>query len=147
VRAVEAALELHDLVAAAEGPGHAQREEGGLGAARHEPHLLGARHRPDDFLGQLDDGLVEEHERGAVPGLALHRLHDRGMRVAEQHGPGAQQVVDVALAVGVPEVRAARVLDDELEAGGATVAAEKAPGQDAAGALEQILLTTHVDRR
>ena len=143
VGAVEATLELQDLLALAEGARHAKREERRLAPARRVAHLLGAWHRPHDLFGQLDRGLVEEEVRGAARHLALDRRDDGRMRVAEQHRPRAQEVVEVPAAVHVPEVGAPALLDDELEPGTAPVAAEHAAGQHLRGASNQIVLVGH----
>jgi hypothetical protein len=58
----------------------AKREERGLGARRGEPHLLRARHRPADLVGQRHDRLVDEEERRAL----LELLADRGDVAREQ---------------------------------------------------------------
>jgi len=60
VGAVEAALELHDLVALAIGARHAEREERRLAAAGRVAHLLGARHGGDNLLGQANGRLVDD---------------------------------------------------------------------------------------
>src|SRR5438445_7062873 len=144
--AVEAALELHDLVAPAEGARHAEREERRLRPARRVPHLLGARDRPHHLLRQLDRGLVEQHVRRAAPYLALDRLDDGGMGVAEEHRAGAEEVVEVASAVHVPEVGAAAFLHDELEASAAPVIAEQATRERVCGASQEVVLIGHDER-
>ena len=143
VRAMEAALEFHDLVALAIGARHAQREERRLAAAGRVAHLLGARHGGHDFLGQSDRGLVHDEIRGAARHLPLHGVHHRGMRVAEQHRPGAEQVVEIAPSVHVEEIGAAALTHDELEAGARAVTAEKPTGKHARGAREQLVLISH----
>src|SRR3989338_5352893 len=65
VGAVETALELQDLVALAEGPRHAQREERRLAARGGIAHLLGAGHGAADLLGQGHGGLGELEVRRA----------------------------------------------------------------------------------
>src|SRR5205823_5518132 len=143
VGAVEAALELHDLVALAIGARHAEREERRLAAAGRVAHLLGARHGGHDLLGKPDGRLVDHEVGGPALHLPLHRLHHRGVRVAEQHGTGAEQIVEVAAARHVEQVGATALADDELETGTRPMAAEDAAGQDARGVLEKIALITH----
>ena len=93
--AVIAALELQDLVTLHVGARDAHRVEIGFRARRNEPHLLRAGYRRDDLLGELDAVRIVDEERGAVRELRQHRGLDLGMRMADQHGTRAQQVVDV----------------------------------------------------
>ena len=131
VGAVVAALELEDLVALAIRARDAEREEGRLRAGGGEAHLLGARHRLADLLGQLDDGLVDHEVRAAALDLLAHRGDHRRMRVAEDERAGGQDVVDVLAPAHVVDLRALAVLDDEggllRVAGGAQHAAGQAP--------------------
>src|SRR3712207_7563816 len=70
---VIAALELHYLVAPAEGAREPHGVGVGLRAAGAEPHLLRAGHRAHDLGCELDAVLVVGEEGGAAP----HLLHDR----------------------------------------------------------------------
>ena len=139
VGAVEAALELEHLVASAVGPSDSEREERGLGPRRREAHLLGARHRADDFLRQLDDRLVHQHVGRPAGEVTLHGRDHRWMRVAQHHRSRAQQVVDVPAALRVPEVGAAPFLHHELESLAAPVAPEDAARQHPMSAPDEIL--------
>ena len=112
VGAVEGALELQDLVAAAVGAGDAHGVEGGLGAAAGEAHLLGAGDGADDLLGQQQGVLVEAEVRGTPGELLLDGGDDLGVRVADEHGAGAEDVVDVLVAADVPDAGAAAPGDD-----------------------------------
>src|SRR5207245_6209413 len=84
--------------------------------------------------------------RRAAPYLALDRLDDGGMGVAEEHRAGAEEVVEVASAVHVPEVGAAAFLHDELEAGAAPVIAEQATRERVCGASQEVVLIGHDER-
>src|SRR5262249_36844642 len=79
VRAVEPALELHDLVALAIRARHAQGEERRLAAARRVAYLLRTRHGRDDLLGEPDGWLVHHEVGRAALHLTVHGLHDRWM--------------------------------------------------------------------
>jgi hypothetical protein len=138
--AVVAALALEDAVAAGHPAGEPQRAHGRLGARRHEADLLdggvGLLHQ----LGEVDLGLARRPEAGTARGLLLDRLDDVGVTVAEDgRAPGAD-VVDVAVVVGVVEVGALGLLDEQRVAADAAEGADG--GVDAAhergvGALEQ----------
>src|SRR3989454_8970203 len=112
------------LFRSAVGTRHAEREERRLAAAGGVAHLLGARHGGHDLLGEPNGRLVDHEVRGAALHLPLHRLHHGRVGVAEQHGPGAEQIVEVAAAAHVPEIGAAALAHDELEPGARTVTAE-----------------------
>src|SRR3989442_10446201 len=68
------------------------------------------------------------------------------MGVAEEHRAGAEEVVEVASAVHVPEVGAAAFLHDELEAGAAPVIAEQATRERVCGASQEVVLISHDER-
>ena len=77
-----------------------------LGARADQAHLLDAGHEADDFLGQLDLALGRRAEAEAVVRRLLHRLQHRRVAVAQDHRAPGADVVDVALAFGVPHVGA-----------------------------------------
>src|SRR5207247_7472635 len=111
--AVPAPLELEDLGTTRERARQAHRAEGrfaarGLKANRRvvPMRLPPAGHGIDELLGQLDDRLVQREVRGAERYLPLDGLDDGGVRVTEDHRAAAEQIVDVFLAVGVPQPRA-----------------------------------------
>ena len=120
-----AALEFEDLVAPGVRARRPHRVEVGFRPAGDEAHLLCAGHRLDDRLGQLDALPVVGEEGGALLDLLLHRRGHLGMRVADQHRPGAEQEIDVFLAVLVPHPAGLALADHHL--GG--VIAEGAAGQ------------------
>ena len=109
-----AALEFEDLVPLAEGAGGAHRVEIGLRAGRYETHLLGARHGGDDLAGELDPPAVIGKERRSQGDPGLGGGGDLGVSVADQHRAGAEQEVDVLLAVLVPDMAAASLADHDL---------------------------------
>ena len=121
--AVEAALELHDLVAAAEGAGDAHGEGVGFGAGGDEAHLLGAGDGVDQFGGQPDAVFVVREEGEAAVELFAHRFDHVGVAVADEHRAGAEQEIDVFAAVDVGDAAGVAFADDEVagevaEAGG-----------------------------
>ncbi len=131
-----AALEFEDLVAPGEGARGAHRVEIGLAARRDEAHLLGARHRIDDRLGQFDAEPVVGEEGRAAGDLRLRRLGHLGVGMADQHRPGAEQVIDVFLALLVPHPAALPLADHDV---GRKVA-EGAAGQYALRRREDVCL-------
>ncbi|KAF1852355.1 hypothetical protein Lal_00037083 [Lupinus albus] len=128
--AVVAAFELDDLVAPGGATGQAQRAHGGFGAGGDQADLFDGGHQLDDLFGHLDFSLGRCTEGQAACGCLLYRLDHFRMGVADDgRAPGAD-VVDVALAFGIPEPGAFGALD---EARGAAYRAEGAyRGIDAA---------------
>ena len=104
--AVVAALELDDHVAPGRAARQAQRTHRRLGARADEAHLLHARHVFQDLFGQLDFALGRRTEGKALVHRAMDRFFDRRVTVAEDHRPPGADVIDVALSLGVDEVRA-----------------------------------------
>ena len=137
VAAVVPALELHDLVAVAEGARRAQREERRLAPRRGEPHLVRARHRAADLVGKPDRRFVDEKIRRAVLELLGDGPDDRRMRMSEEHRPRAEQVVDVLASAPVPQASALRPLHHEGQLVAVAAGAEHAAGQAFAGEVEE----------
>ena len=77
---------------------------------------------------------VVGEEGGALGGHLLHDLDHLGMRMADDHRPGAQQIVDVLVAAHVPDVAGPPLGDDDL----VRDVAEAAAGQDAPCGLDQL---------
>ena len=104
--AVIAALELDDEVAAGEAAGQADGGHAGLGAGADEAHLLDGREAAADELGEVRLAGMGCAEAGAAASGFADRFDHRREGVAQDHrAPGAEEV-DVAVAVGVVEVRA-----------------------------------------
>ena len=137
VAAVVAALELHDLVALAEGARGAEREERRLGARGGEADLLAAGHGAADLVGQAHDRLAHHVVGRAVRDLRADGLDHGRMRVAEDQRARAEQVVDVLAPAHVPDARAPPAPDDERQLVGEPRRAEHAARQALRGQLEQ----------
>jgi hypothetical protein len=137
VGAVEPALELQDLLAAAEGARHAQGEERRLAARRREAHLLRARHRAADLLREGERRLAQLEVGRPLAELPLHRRDDRGVRVPQHERPGAQDVVDVLAARHIDQTRPPAFAHHEGEIAGRRVAAEDTAGQETGGLVEE----------
>ncbi len=138
--AVVAAFKLDDLAA----PGCPARQpdgaHAGFGARAHQPQHLDAGQQLDDFFGELDFALGRGTEAKAVEGGALHRFEHRRVAVAKDHGAPGADVVDVALAVGVPEVGALGALHEARRAAHGLEGAHgrvDAARDELAGALQQ----------
>jgi hypothetical protein len=138
VGAVVAALELEDLVALAIRARDTQGEEGRLRARGGEAHLLGARHRLADLLGQLDDRLVDHEVRAAALDLGAHGGDHGRMRMAQDERARGEHVVDVLAPAHVVDLRALAMLDDEGGVLGVPGCAQHAAGQAPPGALQQL---------
>ncbi|CFO07559.1 Uncharacterised protein [Bordetella pertussis] len=144
--AVVAALELDDLVAAGGAARQADGRHGGFGARADQAHLLQRRQAGDQHFGQLHLGFGGRAERQAVDGRFLHGAHDFGMGMAQDGRAPGTDIVDVLLALGVPDVGALRALD---EARGPAYGAEgahgriDAAGNAAAGAIEEFGVGGH----
>ena len=142
-------LEAHQQAPPGDRPRQAHGGAHGLAARVGEAHHLDARHRIDDLLGRLDLELVGRPEAGAQGGhRVLHRRGDHRVAMAEDHGPEAEQVVDVLVTVDVGHARA-RALGDERRVGDpaeleGTGTAARAGGDDATGALEELVRTRHL---
>jgi len=75
------------------------RSHGGVVPVR----LPTAGHRVDELLGKLDDRSVQRKIGRAQGYLPPNGVDDGRMRVAEDHRAAAEEVVDVLLAVGIPQ--------------------------------------------
>ena len=111
--AVVAAVELEDEVAARHRPRDAHRAHRGLGAARHEAQHLEVRHALDDTFGELDLEPGGNAERGAELHGTVDRVEHHLGGVAEHERAPREHVVDVLVAVRVPDARALAALGHE----------------------------------
>ena len=112
IHAMEATLELEDLVLLAEGPGRPHCIERGLGATRDKPHLFGTGDSIDDILCEQNSVLIIGKERRPLRRLLLDRGQDIRMAVTDKHRPGAKQIVDVLVATDIPYATAFTTSDD-----------------------------------
>jgi len=96
-----------------------------------------------DLFGQLDFALGGGTEREAVERGFLHGFEHGGVAVAQDHRAPGADVVDVFLAIGVPEVGALGALHKAGRATDGTEGAHggvHATGDDIGGAVEQLLV-------
>ena len=128
---VVAAFELHDLAAARVAAREPQRRHRGLGARRDEAHELDRRQQAAERLRHLDLHFGRRAERQSVPRRRDDRFHDRRMRVAEDGRPPGADVVEIALAVGIPQVGAFAARDEARRAADGSKRAHR--GVDAGG--------------
>ena len=111
--AVVAAGELHDQVAAGGGTGEPQRAHDRFRARRGETQPLNGGHRPPDRLTELDLQRVRRAEGEPIPGGGHDGIDDRWMTVAKDRRSPGPDVVDVAPAVDIPDVRPVAALEEQ----------------------------------
>ena len=120
--AVVAADELDDLVPARERAGDPECAHRRLGARAHEAHELESWHRFPDQARELELERARRAEARALAQRVLERRHHARVCVPEDERPPRKDVVHVAAAVDVDEVRALAALHEER---GATDRAER----------------------
>ena len=109
------ALELDDLVSFAKGASDTHCIKVRFGTAAHEAHLFRAGHRVHDLFRQLDGGGIGGVEVATVLEGFRHRPGHAGVGMTDQHGPHAQEIVDVFVAAVIVELRASsRAHDDRV---------------------------------
>ena len=114
--AVVAALHLDDLVAAGVGPRQPGGGHGRLGAGVGEADQIDARHHGYDLLADLVVQIVREGGDAAALGDRFHhRVGDLLGVVSKDQRTVAEAVVDILVAVDVPEPRPLASLEAELE--------------------------------
>ncbi len=141
VHAVPRAFELEDLVAARVGARDAQRVERRFGAGADVVDDVGAGNGFDQSLRQRDFRLVQEIEGRALAQLCRDGLGHRRMRVTEQCRPRTQVIVDVFAARDVPQMRAFRVRDHQVQFRRQHEKTEAAAREIAAGGGQQLRLS------
>ena len=112
VVAVVAALELDDLGAPGEATRHPQGVHGGLGPGVAEAHGIDPE-AALQLLRQGDSVLGREGEAGAIRHPALQGLGQDRMGVAGGKHPEGHVEVDVLVAIGIPDARAAAIGHEE----------------------------------
>jgi hypothetical protein len=97
----------------------------------------------DDFFRHLDLGFGRRAERQAARGRILHRLHHVRMGVADDRRAPRTDVVDITLAVRIPEVRAFGAGDEARRAAHRTEGAHRrvdAARRGFLGAFKQLVV-------
>ena len=102
---VIAALKLDHIFAAGKRPRHADGGHRRFRPRADKAHFLDRGHGGDHQLRQVGFGGCRGSKTGAPLRRPLNRLHHQRMGMAENHGPPGAEVVQVAIAVGVPQVR------------------------------------------
>ena len=144
--AVVAAFELDELAAAGGAARQAQCAHAGFGAAADQPHLLDAGHQRDDGFGQFDFALGRGAKTEPVNGRLVHRFQHRRVAVAQDHRTPRADVVDVPLALGVPQIGALRAPDETRRAAHRAKGAHRrihATGNHALRAGKQCFVRVH----
>ena len=144
--AVVAAFELHDLRAARGAAGEADGRHRGLRARIDHAHHLHRGHQLYDGLGHRHFGGAGRAERQAVAHGALHGFAHGRMIVADDHRTPRAHVVDVPLALHVPQISAIGALGKERLAADRFEGAHgriHAARQQLAGAGEEFVVRGH----
>ena len=137
---VVAAFELDDQLAAGEAAREADRGHRRLGARGHQAHALDRRHELADALGELRFFRRWRAVGQRARGCRLHRSDDCGVGVSEQHRAPGADVIDIAPAFCIPQVRAGSALEEPRRATYGTKRAHRrvhAAGNHALRALEE----------
>ncbi len=103
--AVVTAFEFDDLVASRVAARKADRGHRRLRARGHQPHHFDRRHQFADQFRQLDLRLGGRAEGQRARRRCLHRLDHGRMRVPGHHRTPGSDIVDVAHALCIPQVR------------------------------------------
>ena len=111
--AVVATGELHDQVAAGGGTGEPQRAHDRFRARRGEAQPLNGGHRPPDRLAEFDLKRMRRAEGEPIPGRGHDGIDDSRMTVAKDRRSPGPDVVDVAPAVDIPDVRPLAALEEQ----------------------------------
>ncbi len=144
--AVIAAFELDDPATPGIAACEAQCTHGCLGAARHHANLFDGGQQSADHLRNLDFGLGRRAKAEARGQRLLHRGKHLGVHVADDHWPPRADVVDIALAVRIPEIGARRALDETGRAADRAEGAHRgvdAAGDGPLGTFEEGLIVRH----
>ncbi len=104
--AVVAAFEFDEQVAPGVAARQADGAHGGFGAGGDEAHHVEAGDEFDELFGQVDFSFCGRAEGEAVGGSFLHGADDVGVGMADDQRPPGADVIEVTLAVGIPEVGA-----------------------------------------
>ena len=100
------ALELDHVLAIGKRPRHADRGHGCFRPRTDKAKLFDRRHGGNHQLRQVGFGRGRRAKACAPFRCLLNRLHHQRVGVAQDHRPPGTEVVQVAIAIGVPQVRA-----------------------------------------
>ena len=109
---VVVAGEFHNLGAAGKRPSQTQRGHAGLGSRIDQANHVHGRQRLAYHLGKLDFLLHRSAERRAACRGSLHRVDDDRMGMTERERSPGSQVVDIFVAVNVPDAGAVPASDE-----------------------------------
>ena len=129
--AVVAALELDDLVAPDESTRETQTGHGGFGPAVDHAHFLDGGNPTADQLRHFHFERIRDTEADSARGRGANGIDDHVGRVPENGRTPGADVIDVFVAIDVPDFRAGGALDEEWFAAQTAEGADR--GIDAAG--------------
>src|SRR5579859_3378574 len=123
---VIAAVELDHQVAAGRGPGQPQGAHGRLRPAVDESQALDRRHAFTNQLAQANLGGTGCSERASGVYRPPDRLDYSRMRVSKDEGPESSDVIDVPVAVDIPDERALAAAHDRWVAADRAISPDRA---------------------
>ncbi len=131
--AVVLAFELHDQPPSGRGASETHCSEHSLGPGRGEADHLDAREQIPEEFGNLNLEAMRDSVYRAAAELSLNRIDDCRVGVAEEQRAVAQEIVDVFVAVDIPNVGARAMGDeDRVRVDEAAVVGAHAAGDDVA---------------
>src|SRR5260221_2157826 len=104
---------LDDLVASSERPCQSQCAHCGFCAAVDKANHLNRRHQLDDEFSQFSFQPCRSAKTRPASGLLTDRFDNYLWRVAQNQWSPAQHIVDIAVAVHVPNIRSAGMIDEQ----------------------------------
>ena len=123
--AVVATFKLDNLRASCKTPRYADGTHRRLSARTDQSHHLHRRHQLDKQTSHLKLGLGWRAKRQPALGHLLHGFDDLWMRMARNHWPPRPDVIDVNIAVDIPNLCAAPALDEGRRAAHRAVRAHR----------------------
>ena len=111
--AVVAAVKFDDLVAPGEPPGKADAGHGSLGAAVDHANLFDARDPIADEGGHFHLERIRNAEADTAAGGGTDGLDDDARGVAEDGGPPGANIVDILIAIDIPNAGALGALNEK----------------------------------
>ena len=144
--AVVAAFKFDDFVASGKAACEADGGHGRFGAGADEAQPFDGRHDFGDFFGDDDFAFGGRAERQTAQRRFAHGFDDFGVRMSDNRRPPRTDVIGVACAVFVPNIRAFGFFDEARHAADAAECADggiHAAGDDGFGAVKQDFVTVH----
>ena len=110
---VIASLKLDDFIPAGESPRQPERRHGRFGSAVDHPHLFDRGNPAADQFCHFHFERIRNPEADAMRRGGADRFHDDGRSVAKNSRAPGPDVIDVLVAIDVPDFRAFGASDEE----------------------------------